>query len=79
MGGVRGGGGGGGRGIGRSNSTRRSKNYLFKRWIEGEVVSADAALAASDFMEATANNGQQNVLSSAGRGRAVPERIGVCT
>ena len=67
---------GGGRGIGRSNISRPNKKYLFKRRIGGDGVSADAALAASPLTAATANNRQQNVLSSASWGGAVTERMG---
>ena len=52
------------------------KNDLFERRIGGDRVSADADLAASDSTAATSNNGQKNVLSSAGRGGAVPHRMG---
>ena len=74
MGGVRL--GGGGRGIRRINSSRTRKNYIFERRIGGDGVSADAALTASALTAATENNRQKKVLSSAGWGGTVPERMG---
>ena len=48
---------------------------MFKRWIGGNCVSMDVALAASSLTSTMANNGQKNVLSPSGWGGGVPKSM----
>ena len=66
----------GGRGIGGIDSSRHREKDLFERRIGSDGVYADAYLAASALMAATANIDQQIFLLYSGWGGAVPKRMG---
>ena len=68
--------GGGWWGVGGRNSSRPRKNDLLEMRKGGDRVSAGAAFSASALAEATANNRQKNLFSSAGMGGSVPKRMG---